>query len=433
MTVSLCILVGLSIFSAPVFAGSSQIGSRWLAPYTNIAPIQPVPVGHYNFDYTATQTFRPVNLTDINYKSLASVGGKITASGDLTFSSDSMVSTGDTVYLVCTPKTSSSSQLVTPSLRPLVIGSQGSWNQTVQDYNVLGIITDPADLNGVIDLSFDLPPDGDYQPIYLDGADSVVNMVDNYPGPWLMFNEGVRNGVYFSFCSSSYLYIPSDYDLPASEQPGLSLRAGNTYRVSFPIICPNNSLQPVIYHALSYDGDSTNLDYTSSIGDLYVRNIGTAANPVRQYIYWVTFDISCYNDTILRHIYIYSGYGLISGFGNYPSIEIIDSDAAVVSKLQQLLDYYSQNPPEADDLKAQSDMQKALEDAAMEDARNSVSTSASQAAPGTVIIEGAGISIASSISSWASAITAFMGAVPWLGVVMAFFVFTTIIKFLISR
>ena len=109
LALGLCILVGLSTFSSPAFAVSA-FSPSYVAPYTNNFD-DPVSAygGIYTFDYSASQSYHPVNITDISYKSLSSVGGTVTASGDLTFSSDSMVSTGDTVYLVCTPKTSSSS------------------------------------------------------------------------------------------------------------------------------------------------------------------------------------------------------------------------------------------------------------------------------------------------------------------------------------
>lgn len=436
LALGLCILVGLSTFSSPAFAASGYTLSDqiYLAPYTNVfSDPQPIPGGSYQFDYSATQTFHPVNITDISYKSLSSVGGTVTASGDLTFSSDSMVSTGDTVYLVCTPKTSSSSQLVTPSLRPLVIGSQGSWNQTVQDYNVLGIITDPADLNGVIDLSFDLPPDGDYQPIYLDGADSVVNMVDNYPGPWFAFSSSQR-GFFVTFTESSILYNPSLYQRPFDDQPGLSFKAGEVFRLSFPVISDNNKISPLQYHNVLSSVPSSDLSYTASVGDLYARNIGTADNPILQYVYWITFDFTAYSDGVIELLYLYfPSDQRISGFGNFPNIEIIDSDAVVVSKLQQLLDYYSQNPPEADDLKAQSDMQKALEDAAIQDARNSLASSSSAADPDNVLVPATGLTILGAITAWSTVITDFVSAVPWLAVLLAIFVFTTLVSFLIRR
>lgn len=419
LALGLCILVVLSIFSSPALAAadySTLFVMPYLYPDNTLLSYQ-----RERFDLSDTQTFVPVNYTDLNYVPLSDSSVTIDVNG--TISMDRL-SSGDRVYIIYQedpPTGKVRYQLMT--LSPSGYVEVPAW--TVDE--VLGVV--PYE-DMLLSASVSLPADAGYSTQYTEGASSVVNMLDSYVGYKMVFDSPVVN-LSFSFQERAYNFISNEN---LSDQTPISLEAGTTIRLSFPVGVYLDSLSDALpmptYNIFYYTG---NIRSSFSISDLYARNVGTAENPSFEYVYFYNYELTAIEDSTFTHALVRHLTHGIDWVGHSVNVEIIDSDAAVVSKLQQLLDYYSQNPPEADDLKAQSDMQKALEDAAMEDARNSVSTSASQAAPGTVIIDGAGISIASSISSWASAVTSFVSAVPWLGVILAFFVFTTLIKFLISR
>lgn len=382
-----------------------------------------------------------INPLSIDYVPLDAVGGTVTATGELDFSASEVISTGDTVQVLCVPNGTGTVQ---PYITTVIVGANGTWNTRIDNATILGIVNDQSTSSGSgsVSMDFDMPSmTTTYEPVLDEDAEkAVAEMMDIYVGDYLTFNNSYAA---IGFLDTGYLYNPSRYvsGNRFDTLSGFNLYAGNTYRISFSLMA-TSQVRFVDYLSLlledsSKPGSLTHVDdsYVNvgvSLSDMYAMNIGTADNPSSQFFFTVNLDLACLKDFTLDVIYFYRPF---VGVSNQIHVEIIDSDAAVVSKLQQLLDYYQANPPEADDLRAQTEMQHALEAAAIEDAKGSVSVAAQAAAPGTVVVDpgGGAITIGSALTTWTATINSFVSAVPMLAVILAFFVFCALVRYLLQR
>jgi hypothetical protein len=456
LTASLCILAVLVGISEPLLAtiGFSSESALYMLPFeiTNWGDLSVSPLAGFDhgfLNYAASTFYTVRDVSELELVPLSALGVSVSLDGTLSFTGTQTDSGQSEPYV--DPSLYTNTWLMFDP----ATNSYSTWSGSLSEaadraqrwkYELVAVFprynngpdfwsTGTSAGSGSFSGTFSLPPGSGTYFEYTEGARSIAQTLDEYSGRVIFPYYG--NPKYFTLFGFTWF----DIDSPSSSLPStfadsrpFLVKAGQTYRFTFPIAFEGSRPPYNVDARLAVYSDVVDgRDYScvTSYSDMYARNYGTAENRALEYISFVHFDVSAIHDFTFRGFYLptaYSGTEL-SWFGHQVSVEMIDSDVAVVSKLQELLDYYAENPPEADDLRGQSERQHALEAAAMDDAENAINDAFLAVFPSSVIPV-VGVSIGDSIFSFTTALTSITDAIPWLGLILSFAVVVIILKIL---
>jgi hypothetical protein len=283
----------------------------------------------------------------------------------------------------------------------------------------------------------------DYGVRYIDGSTSAAESFGLYGGPIVEFDVP-QPDFFIGFGGVSGLSMNTGY-IPKKwmEYPAITIdvNQGDVMEISFPIgIKPVNDRTFVVdliaANFLETGYEQWNKRFNVSLGDSFYRNVGTSENPEIEIVQYIIFNINAYDmDLHLKGVQVrgMSNSGLIKWFGNLVDIKLVSSSSAVVSKISELIAYYTVNPPEADDVKGNAQMQADLQAAALEDARQALQNATDSSKPISLVPGISGATIASSLGFAFDLLNMIINLLPWFAMIISVFIFALVIKMILSR
>jgi hypothetical protein len=396
MVLSVFILLALSIFSGVAWASSISPNIRFAvhlyAPDGSRVPNSGVTTLK---DYAKSVVYAPTRLQNLNYVPLSVVDltatFNFTGTSSLTGTVDSeLPAAGDQYFdVIQRVKTSSNPDTYAFVIRTLPINRLGTWDE---DDNYVGIISPSSSVSsfasgplsgiGTVNIASTYPT---YKTEYALNANSAASFVGAIPSQTLVAypNPAASYAYYDLGLATSYGSSSEVYPDGASTT---QLLAGQVYRFSIDMAFGSNgspltsaAVGSVTYvHTILFTGAAYRGSFSSEF--LGVRNVGTDAEPVLEYISRLSYTIAPLKDGLLTGLRFtfYPNTSLLKWHSLFWDVDLIESDAAVVqslattnSLLASILSYYEQNPPQADDISANVKMQEEISQAAFSSASDS--------------------------------------------------------------